>query len=213
MKLNNNEVILFQGDSITDGNRNKNQDPYNLMGHGYQFVVGAKLQLDNLDKNINIVNRAVSGNRISDLYGRWIEDTIKINPTILSILVGVNDVGFSCDWDCELSLRRYERIYRLMLDEAIEHNKNLKIVIMEPFVGKAFENEERKSFFHKNIKAYQRTVNCLAKKYNAVFVPLQRLFDEYQNKIEPEKLIYDGVHPTGMGHMLIAQQWLSCVIG
>ena len=92
MNLRQNEIILFQGDSITDGNRGRNLDPNHVMGHGYQFIVGAKLHVDNIDKNIQTFNRGISGNRISDLYGRWLEDCINLKPTMLSILIGVNDI-------------------------------------------------------------------------------------------------------------------------
>ena len=30
--------ILFQGDSITDGNRGRGADPNHILGHGYVFI-------------------------------------------------------------------------------------------------------------------------------------------------------------------------------
>ena len=96
MRLRENEIVLFQGDSITDGNRGRNLDPNHVMGHGYQFIVGARLHADNLDRHIQTFNRGVSGNRVADLYDRWLEDTINLRPTLLSILIGVNDAWF--DW-------------------------------------------------------------------------------------------------------------------
>ena len=81
MRLRENEIVLFQGDSITDGNRGRDLDPNHVMGHGYQFIVGARLHADNLDRHIQTFNRGVSGNRVADLYGRWLEDTINLRPT------------------------------------------------------------------------------------------------------------------------------------
>ena len=37
-----NARILFQGDSITDGNRGRNTDPNHILGHGYCFIIAAK---------------------------------------------------------------------------------------------------------------------------------------------------------------------------
>ena len=34
--------VLFQGDSITDGNRGRSPDPNHVLGHGYVFLVAAK---------------------------------------------------------------------------------------------------------------------------------------------------------------------------
>src|ERR1700712_324159 len=35
-------VFLFQGDSITDGNRGRTADPNHIMGHGYAFSVASR---------------------------------------------------------------------------------------------------------------------------------------------------------------------------
>lgn len=211
MELQENEILLFQGDSITHGGRCTNSDPNHVMGHGYQFIVASKLCADNLDKNIKTFNRGISGNRIADLYGRWIEDTLNLKPTILSILIGVNDVWFEHDWNSGSNPARFEKIYRLMLDEALEQNPKLKLILMEPFVGEHFSSEERKCFFTENIKGIQNVVAKLAGEYNTVFVPLQDMFDSYSKIVPSEKLIWDGVHPTIIGHELIARRWLESV--
>ncbi|WP_437231094.1 hypothetical protein SH661x_002346 [Planctomicrobium sp. SH661] len=37
-----NSRVLFQGDSITDGNRGRTSDPNHILGHGYAFLIAAK---------------------------------------------------------------------------------------------------------------------------------------------------------------------------
>lgn len=37
------KTILFQGDSITYGNRGRNDDPNHILGHGYVFILAGKL--------------------------------------------------------------------------------------------------------------------------------------------------------------------------
>ena len=211
MELRENEIILFQGDSITDGNRGRNDDLNHIMGHGYQYIVGAKLMADNLEKNISLVNRGVSGNRISDLYARWIEDAINVKPTILSVLIGVNDAWWACDKNSGSNAERFEKIYKLMLDEILEDNQKLKIVLMEPFVGDSFDNQERYMFFRRHTQESSKIVKKISDEYNAVFVPLQDMFDEMSKVKSSKSLIWDGVHPTILGHELIARKWLECV--
>lgn len=211
MKLRENEILLFQGDSITDGNRGRNTDPNHVMGHGYQFIVGAKLHVDNLERNIQTFNRGISGNRIADLYGRWIEDTLNLKPTMLSILIGVNDAWAQYDRGAGSNPQRYERIYRMLLDEALESNPYIRFVIMEPFTGENFATEEMGAFFKQYVKELQPAARKIAEEYNAAFVPLQELFDEYKKKVSSKELIWDGVHPTITGHEIIARQWLKCV--
>jgi lysophospholipase L1-like esterase len=85
--------ILFQGDSITDGNRGRGADPNHILGHGYAFIIAAKFGAAFADSNLEFMNRGVSGNTVLDLEKRWAKDTIDLKPDILSILIGLNDKG------------------------------------------------------------------------------------------------------------------------
>lgn len=209
-KLKENDVILFQGDSITDGNRGRNQDPNHIHGHGYQYILASEMYADNLDKNITVVNRGVSGNRIAELYGRWKEDCLNIKPDILSILIGANDFCSIIEYGNGSSPERYEKIYRLLLDEVVEQNPDTLIVIMEPFYGVS-ENIKRDEFVRENIAFYVDAAKRIAKEYNAVFVPLQDIFDEYAKSSDIYNLLWDGVHPTTGAHQLIARRWKEFV--
>ena len=206
-----NDVILFQGDSITDGNRGRNEDLNHVMGHGYQYIAGAEIMADNIGKNVRVYNRGISGNRISDLYGRWIEDTLNLNPTVLSILIGVNDILFAYANGSGSSPERYEKIYRLLLDEALEKNPEMILIIMEPFVGDNFATDKETKFFASHAKELQKSARKIAGEYNALFIPLQDMFDEYKKIIPSKELIWDGIHPTITGHELIARRWLEYV--
>lgn len=211
MKLRKNEVVLFQGDSITDGNRGRNEDPNHLLGHGYQYIIGAKMLLDNIDNNIKVYNRGVSGNRIADLYGRWLEDTISLKPTLLSVLIGINDGLFGFYSKTGSSPERFERIYHMLLDEALERCNDMRIVIMEPFCGKNFAGDDIRESVCGYIRSIQPVCRRVAEEYDAVYVPLQDIFDRYFESYDHRDFIWDGVHPTIMGQEIIARQWIKCV--
>ena len=206
-KLKDNDVILFQGDSITDGNRGRNDDLNHIHGHGYQYILASEMYADNFDKDIEIVNKGISGNRIANLYGRWKEDCLRIKPTVLSVLIGVNDIygNFQCGNGSDPD--RFKKIYRLMLDEVLEVNPDVLFVIMEPFFGTSKDDAEWDKFAKDNIAAYALASKEIAEEYNAVFVPLQDIFDEYAKKTDIFKLLWDGVHPTTGGHQLIVRRW------
>src|SRR5665648_707510 len=68
-------VILFQGDSITDGNRGRNTDPNHIMGHGYAFSIASRVGADYPEKKYIFYNRGISGNRTTELENRWQTDT------------------------------------------------------------------------------------------------------------------------------------------
>ena len=210
MNLKENDVVLFQGDSITDGNRGRNSDLNHVHGHGYQYILASEMYADNLNKNINVFNRGASGDRVADLFGRWREDCLNLKPTILSILIGINDIILEWDGGKGSDPERYEKIYRLLLDEVLEQNPDIFIVIMEPFFGEKKE-PELNEFFKSLIGKYSEKTRKIAEDYNAAFVPLQDMFDDYAKKTDVYKLLWDGVHPTTCGHQLIARRWKEIV--
>ncbi|HZR16185.1 MAG TPA: GDSL-type esterase/lipase family protein [Verrucomicrobiae bacterium] len=85
--------ILFQGDSLTDGNRGRSEDPNHILGHGYVFIIAAQYGAAFPDLNLTFINRGISGNKVTDLEKRWQQDTIDLKPDVLGILIGVNDNG------------------------------------------------------------------------------------------------------------------------
>jgi lysophospholipase L1-like esterase len=202
------QTILFQGDSITDGNRCRNEDPNHILGHGYAFIIASKLGFELASNQPHFINRGVSGNRVSDLYARWDDDAISLNPDLISILIGVNDVWrilSGCSGD------RFERAYRHLLAETKESLPSAGLVLCEPFILKAGVTEEKWEEWRKRIDDYGRIVRQLAEEYDAVFVPLQAAFEQASSGMEADYWIWDGVHPTAVGHELIAREWLSIV--
>ena len=82
-------TILFQGDSITDAGRDR-ENPADL-GPGYPHYAAQMLREKYPQAEFNFVNRGISGDRTENLIERWEKDTIEVNPDIISILIGVND--------------------------------------------------------------------------------------------------------------------------
>lgn len=206
-------VILFQGDSITDGGRLKGKenewDLNHQMGHGYAYLINAALGTAYPQAYFRFYNRGISGNRIADLYGRWKEDTLNLNPDVLSILIGINDCGSTLNDQSGSSLDRFEKIYQLLLDEAFEKNESIRIVICEPFALPVGAVAENYAAWTELLKPLQEKARMVADRNHAVFVPLQSRFEEMLQFREPEYWIWDGIHPTVCGHQVIADQWMK----
>src|SRR5205823_9268289 len=79
-KEGNGYTFLFQGDSITDGNRSRNNDWNHVMGHGYAYLIASRLWYDFPKKEFHFFNRGVSGNKVTDLAARWQQDTMELKP-------------------------------------------------------------------------------------------------------------------------------------
>jgi lysophospholipase L1-like esterase len=193
--------ILFQGDSITDGNRGRSADPNHILGHGYVFIIAARQGAAFPDLKLDFMNRGVSGNTVFDLEKRWQKDTLDLKPDLLSILIGVNDNSRG------VPLEKYEEVYEKLIADAKAANPKLKLVLCEPFgmaVGAKKENFET---WFAGIRQRQAIVAKLAQKYGAALVRFQRIFDEATKRAPADYWIWDGVHPTYRGHQLMADEW------
>jgi lysophospholipase L1-like esterase len=197
--------ILFQGDSITDGNRGRNTDPNHILGHGYQFIISCKYGAELAERNLVFMNRGISGNRVSDLASRWQTDTIDLKPDVLSILIGVNDLGAG------VTAQEYERQYDQLLANTIKALPNVKLVLCEPFglpVGGKKENWEK---YRADLAVRQAVVVKLGVRYHAPVVHFQKVFDAATKRAPADYWIWDGVHPTYSGHQLMADEWIRVV--
>ena len=206
------QLILFQGDSITDAQRNRESEHY--AGNGYPTLVKGRLGFDEPGK-YEFMNRGVSGNRIVDLYARIKIDLINLKPDVLSILIGVNDVWHEMSRENGVSAQKFEMVYDWLLTEVKEALPDIRLLILEPFVlhGSATENTEEKpnrwDYFRTETPLRAAAAKRVAEKHGAVFVPLQHLLDEACKLAEPAYWLHDGVHPTAMGHELIARAWME----
>ena len=156
--------ILFQGDSITDGNRGRSADPNHILGHGYAFIIAAKHGAAFPDARLEFFNRGVSGNTVLDLERRWQKDTLDLKPDVLSILIGVNDRG-------RVPIEQYEQVYDKLLTDARAANPQLKLVLCEPFTVDHKAATPQRGSPSADIVKRQGIVAQLAQKHGAVLQP------------------------------------------
>ena len=206
--------ILFQGDSITDGNRYKSKasewDKNHQIGHSYVYIITGLLGMQYPERGLEFVNRGISGNTAGELEKRWQTDALDIEPDVLSVLVGVNDcVRASTHAVKDLSASRYEESYRSILRQSREKNPELKIILLEPFAYTDTQNIENAEIRRAILRTEQKIVRRLAEEFDAIFIPLQELFDQARTVREPSYWLWDGTHPTEAGHALIAKEFLK----
>lgn len=207
-----NDTILFQGDSITDAGRKRdhlNPNDTQAFGHGYAMMAAATLLNKYADKNIQIYNRGISGNRVPDLIGRWDADTIQLRPTILSILIGVNDFWRTMDSGAKNTPAQYKQQYQQLLDTTLQQLPNVKLIIGEPFGVKDVKHVT--DSWYPNFLGYQQAAKEIAKEYNAIFLPYQSIFDKAASRGAGDYWTTDGVHTSLAGANLMAEAWLALI--
>ena len=208
--------ILFQGDSITDGNRYKEKsqewDKNHQIGHSYVYPIVSLLGSRYPERDYTFINRGVSGDRTDTLLARWEEDTLQHQPDVLCLLCGTND-SFSAlpqekgSVDVSGVLQRYEKLLCMTKESC----PNIKLVIFEPFHGYPVEKQQEQSVQCgiARLQGIQSGVRALADKYGAIFIELQRVFDDAFQIREHSYWIWDGIHPTEAGHGLIVKAFFE----
>jgi len=200
--------ILFQGDSITDGNRGRNNDPNHILGHSYAFLVAARYGALYPERKLEFFNRGISGNKVPDLAQRWTKDTIDLKPTVVSILIGVNDIWHPLNAGQEVSTEKFEAGYDKLLAETVAALPNAKIILCEPFITPGSATSGNWEVWQTHVQKFQASVAKLGAKYQAPVVPLQKAFDAACLRAPAAYWVWDGVHPTYAGNQLIADEWV-----
>lgn len=194
--------ILLIGDSITDAGRLTDPEQ---MGTGYVRLIHDYLRVSYPQKKIKILNKGVSGDRVTDLANRWEEDVINHHPDILSISIGVNDVWRQLDGDADVQVYpdEFKEIYDHLLRQ-VRDKTTAQIVLMEPTIIE----EDIHSLGNQKLAQYVKIVQQLAEKYEARLVRTHEVFMNYLQEKSNYPLTTDGVHMNTAGNMLMAKTWL-----
>lgn len=205
-------VVLFQGDSITDAGRSRDDaataNRQGPLGKGYAWLAASQLLVDRPDDGLKIYNRGISGNKVFQLADRWQQDCLDIKPDVLSILIGVNDIWHSLEGKYDGTVEKYATDYRALIERTRKALPNVKLVICEPFLLRCGAVDDR---FYPEFDGYRSTARELAESFGAVYVPFQAMFDRAVEYAPPNHWAGDGVHPTGSGASLMAHNWLAAV--
>lgn len=221
--------IVWIGDSITDGGWGRSggsmaaaearnhTDLNHLYGHSYMFLCASELESRHPDRGYRCFNRGISGYTLTELEARWEADVAALQPDVLSVLVGTNDVdralrnGAAADFD----LVAWEARYRAYLKRTREAFPEVRLVLCTPFVMRSgwvakAENFEQRA---RLVSACAEVVRRLARECNAVLVDYHALFARLEQKTSPapEYWVWDGIHPTAAGHRRMADLWLKRV--
>jgi len=212
INITKEDVILFQGDSITDAGRkkdNKDANSTSALGSGYALLATAALLKQEAGKDLKIFNRGISGNKVYQLAERWDADCLDIKPTVLSILIGVNDFWHKFNGAYAGTTEKYITDFKALLDRTKEKLPNVQLIIGEPFAVNNVKAVTDK--WYPEFDEYRAAAKDIAESYGAVFIPYQSIFDKAQKTAPGAYWTGDGVHPSLAGCELMAQAWLDAV--
>jgi lysophospholipase L1-like esterase len=212
MRIAAHSKLLFIGDSITDAGRNKPAPAEGLgdpMGRGYVTLVDALLGSNYPERAIRVVNAGTSGHTVRDLASRWQSDVLDLKPDWLSVMIGINDVWRQFDSPQQAEIHVLPDEYRKTLDQLLSRTRPaLKgLVLMTPY----FIEPNKRDPMRARMDEYSAIIRKLAVKHGGVLADTQAAFDAVLKHQYPGKLAWDRVHPTQVGHMILAQAFLNAV--
>jgi len=201
--LKSGDRLLFQGDSITDAGR----DTPPGLGIGYVAMIRGMLSRLHPDLDVEIVNRGVGGDRTPELLTRWQTDCLDIHPSVLSIMIGVNDVWRKFRaWNGQLyiPLADFRNNYIRLLEQA--QAAGIKRFVL---VSPATITREDRSPENDLLGEYAAVTVELARQFDAIYVPAREAMLKARGNQPQVVWTTDGCHPTTAGHALLATTWLQ----
>lgn len=202
--LEQGDIVLFQGDSITDAGRIRENG--NDLGRGYALMAAAQFSAKYPEKQITFLNRGNSGNRVPDLQERWQQDCLDLKPNLVSIYIGINDTWRRFDRNDGTSTEKFKEGYRQLLDQTA--STGAKLLLIEPFV---LPVPEDRKLWREDLDPKITAVRELAREFGARILCLDGLFAQASTLANSAFWAPDGVHPSPAGHALIANAWLKVV--
>lgn len=212
INLDKNDVILFQGDSITDWGRDHNKFKPNdtgTLGTGYVLLTTGQLLIKYPELNLQVHNRGISGNKVYQLAERWDVDALNIKPNVLSIHIGVNDFWHTITSGYTGTIDNYINDYHALLNRTKKVLPKVKLVICEPFGVKGVSAVNDK--WYPTFDLFRKAAKDIAKEYDAAFVPYQSAFDKALELAPGDYWTLDGVHPSIAGEALMARTWMESI--
>ncbi|MEU8925515.1 SGNH/GDSL hydrolase family protein [Kitasatospora sp. NPDC048545] len=210
-------TVMFTGDSITDCGRLESEDG---LGFGYPLRIADEWGLRHPERPVTWLNTGIAGHKVMDLEARWQADVLDARPDVVSILVGVNDMGWHtlAPDGHVIPARDYAAGYRRLLAPLAEAGTEL--ILVEPFLlpvsgtveaGHALVDDEVRKAWRSDLDPKIQAVRDLAKEYGAHLLAADVMFAELAAENGPEHWAADGVHPTPAGHAALAEAWLRLV--
>ena len=166
---------------------------------------------ENSKLGLKIYNRGISGNKVPDLDARWDKDALDLKPSILSVLIGVNDIWHKLNG----KLRRHARGIPGRIYCPVEANERcisrmLQLVSLRTVCAPLRSRETKIGF--PNSRSAGPSQKKSPTNAGATWVPFQKMFDAaVAAGTEPAYWAADGVHPTQAGHALMAKTWRETV--
>jgi len=205
-----NETLLFIGDSITDCGRRGPEAP---LGSGYVRMFTELVTARFPGRMIRYINKGIGGNKVTDMQVRWQDDVLYHRPDRLSIKIGINDLHSHLRGAPEgVGPELFAQTYDQLLDWT-RRELDCPVVLLTPFyISTDRSGQTFRSQVLELIPRYIETVEKMSHKYGTKLVRLHDVFQKQLETRDADTFCPEPVHPNHTGHMVIAQALLDALL-
>ena len=210
----NSSKVIFLGDSITQAAESEEGE-----GTYKGFITSLR---ENVSQEVELINKGIGGNKVSDLLLRYNDDVLKLKPNIVFIYIGINDVWHKYDWGTGSDIDIYEKGLRKIITDI--KAVGAKIILCTPTVigenngefklNNNFKDIDTMEIMNKDLDAFSDVVRNLSSEFKTDLLDLRKKFKEYISENNDQNmpkgvLTSDGVHLNNEGNKLIADQMIK----
>ena len=209
-----NKKVVFLGDSITQ----------NAVINSEEFKGFISLLGENLDQNTELIGKGIGGDKVSDLLTRYRDDVIKLNPDMVFIYIGINDVWHKYDYGTGTDIDLYENGLRQIIYDIKDNG--IEVILCTPTVigenkgdftlVNQFKDIETMEIMNNDLDDYSNVIRKLSREFDTKLLDLRKIFMQYISENNPENkskgvLTTDGVHLNNFGSKLIANEMIKYI--
>ncbi len=211
MIFENNDRVVFIGDSVTDMGRKypMGEGLNEGVGNGFVRVVSNFINAYYPERIIRITNMGTGGNNIVDLKNRWTEDVLALKPDWVCMCIGINDVWRQFDspdiWHRQVMPDVYEKTMYELIETTLPLVKGM--ILMTPYYIEPLKED----MMRKRMDTYGEITKKAAEKYGLRCIDFQKVYDEYTKVRHSSYITWDRVHPNGAGSTLMGIEFLKAV--
>ena len=186
-------TYVAMGDSLTAGVGVDNYEK------SFPFLIAKNFAATGND--VVLKDRAFPGLKTADLKGDLLEQTIKDQPNIVTLLIGVNDIHGN------ISKSEFKSNYEEILSRLTKETKAKIFVVNLPFIGGInLLRFPYNFYFDYQTKQFNEVIKNLAENYNVKYVDLySKTVDEF--KKEGDHYASDSFHPSAKGY----EEWAKII--
>jgi len=222
----NSTKIVFLGDSITAAGVYDKEiaQPY---GDTFIYPIATgfiTLLNENVGEDVELIGKGVSGDKVSNLLERYKKDVLSLNPDIVFIYIGINDVWHKYDFGTGTDIIFYENGLKKIIGDL--KNQGARVVLCTPTVigenkgeftlVNKFKDIETMEIMNGDLDAYSDVIRKLSSELNTDLLDLREIFINYISQNNPNNepsgiTTYDGVHLNDLGNKLIADEMIKFI--